>query len=322
MRGYITVCAILLSVLTASGQKVEGGPTQIVDHFYPQKMLDLKSAQNVGSRRECFAVYDRLTDGTPKTIMAGYGSGFDGAIAVIQLQPSGNYQVVYEPSGLAMDGASCSVKVVDVTGDGVPEVWYRFGGQRGDGNWVFKWDGTQLTNIGPTAENSRVGTWSNISNGSLVDLYHDGTLQIYSSEWQWSANDLIGGPDYLYRYSNGSFHPDMAALMHSVFYGSQGKTEQETEDFEPTNRSTGPYLLKITNGDLGGANRVSRAHILVNGKEIFGPNDFNSQIEFLTATLTNVQRGDNTLSVELDSDPGSHLTVIVQDLTPALQNAP
>ena len=294
-------------------------PAQVVDQFYPSRFSDPRvSADYRLQNEECYAVYDQLPDGTPNTIMAGYVSGIDASIAVMQHQPSGNYQIVYQPSGLAMDSAGCSVELHDVDGDGVQEIWYRFGGQRGEGNWVFKWDGSQLVNIGPTGSNSRIGTWSKISNGMLLDVYHDGTQQILSTDATTAMPDL---PDRLYKLANGQYVLDSTLVTAFPFTRGKGAPAPDLWPFNIISQSTGPYVLKITNGDRGGANRVTSGHILVNGTQIFGPSDFGQQVEFLSAPLTNVQAGDNTLSVQLEAAPGSHLIVLIQDQTPALQNA-
>lgn len=316
---FAVALVISVSVLASAQQQAEPAAAQIVDQLYPQKLADFMSKNNLGSKDECFQVYDRLSDGTPKTIMAGYANGFQSQIDVIQRQSSGNYEVVYQPSGLAMNSTGCSVELHDVDGDGVLEVWYGFGDLHGrEGNWVFKWDGTQLINLTPTSQNSRIGTWTNISQGFLMDTYHDGTQEILSTEASPNTPDL---PDRLYRLSNGQYVLDSTLVTAFPFTRSIGKPQPQLWPFSVGAKSTGPYLLKITNGDRGGANRVTSAHILVNGTQVFGPSDFNQQVEFLSVPLTNVQPGDNTLSVQLEGAPGSHLIVLIQDQTPALQSA-
>ena len=302
-----------------AGAQTHIDPAQVVDQFFPASFSDPRvSADYRLQNQECFAVYDQLPDGTPKTIMAGYVSGLESSISVIQRQPSGNYQVIYQPSGLTMDSAGCSVELHDVDGDGVQEVWYRFGGQRGEGNWVFKWDGSQLVNIGPTSSNSRIGTWTQISNGMLLDVYHDGTQQILSTDATTGMPDL---PDRLYRLSNGQYVLDSTLVTAFTFSRATGKPQTDLWPFNVIGPSTGPYVLKITNGDRGGAHRVTSGHILMNGIQTFGPSDFSQQVEFLSAPLTNIQPGENTLSVELEGAPGSHLVVMIQDQTPKLQSA-
>jgi hypothetical protein len=67
--------------------------------------------------------------------------------------------------------------------------------------------------------------------------------------------------------------------------------------------------LTVANGNVGGENRVSSATIILNGRQLFGPSDFNQKVGSLEAfvPLEDV----NTLSVELAGKPGGFLTVEV-----------
>ena len=275
------ILIIMIAWATAQGQT---DPLKIVDQFFPQKFVDFEIAHGLEHKRgECFAIYDHLPDGTPRTIMAGYTSGLDAAIDVIQRQPDGSYRVVDQPSGLDLvGGMDCSVELHDVDGEGNQEVWYTFGlGVRAvDGNWIFKWDGSHLINIGPVAAAPRgLGNYTELSKAFLLDVYHDGTLQIISNEWEWTENiGLTRGPFYLYRYSGGKYVLDTAALAVEDFYRSAGKPAIDTRPFRPTSKSTGPYLLRVTNGEANGSNRVSSGNIFVNGIQVVSPADFSQQI--------------------------------------------
>jgi hypothetical protein len=81
----------------------------------------------------------------------------------------------------------------------------------------------------------------------------------------------------------------------------------------------GEAQLIVKNGDWDGSNRItdaiSSASVVVNGQQIFGPDDFNQQV-YLLETSINVAE-DNSISVELASNPGSYLTIeVIQDVPP------
>lgn len=76
-----------------------------------------------------------------------------------------------------------------------------------------------------------------------------------------------------------------------------------------------PGLVIILNGDDQEENRVSSASILLNGKQIFSPSDFNQQTSRLETRVD--LSANNTLETKLTSKPGSFLRVkVLQDVEP------
>ncbi len=77
--------------------------------------------------------------------------------------------------------------------------------------------------------------------------------------------------------------------------------------------------MVVKNGNQIGEKRIvdaiSSAEILVNGVQIFGPNDFNQKVYLLEAQL--ILAAENSVTVELASKPGSYISVeILADLDP------
>ncbi len=71
----------------------------------------------------------------------------------------------------------------------------------------------------------------------------------------------------------------------------------------------GEGRLIVKNGDENGKHSVSSALVLVNGQQVFGPNDFNQQIDILETPVN--LAGDNSISIDLGGKPGSYLTIQV-----------
>ena len=73
----------------------------------------------------------------------------------------------------------------------------------------------------------------------------------------------------------------------------------------------GVGALIIKNGSQTGEKRiadaVSSAEIFINGEQIFGPNDFSQTVYYLEAPINLLEN--NSISVELASNPGSYITV-------------
>jgi hypothetical protein len=76
--------------------------------------------------------------------------------------------------------------------------------------------------------------------------------------------------------------------------------------------SAGPYVLVIHNGDDGGA-MVSSGSITINGAEVVGDTWFARELDRLRISVR-LLAGDNTVSVTLNGDPGSFITLALYPL--------
>jgi hypothetical protein len=85
-----------------------------------------------------------------------------------------------------------------------------------------------------------------------------------------------------------------------------GKPNVYADTF-PGTSGQGKLILK--NGTQAGKNRISSALVLVNGKQVLGPSDFNQQVYNKEVPIKLSEN--NSISVELRSGPGGNLTIQV-----------
>jgi len=318
MRIATAGAAIVVSATVCGAQSAD--VESVANRFYPQKFIDdairLKEPLN---RIICASAYSVAPGGAPQVIVAGYSDGFQGTVKVLGRQGAGNYRVLYEPAGLDLDGAPCSVEFIDVDGDGVQEIHVAFGSASGnDGDWLFKWDGRTLRSIGATAQRDGE-TYTKLVNIAFEDLYHDGTLAVVSAGGDSLAEDGLAAeaPEYVYRLVNGHYVLAAPVLLVDTFTSQEPRRLPTDGQFYLPKGSTGPYTLRVVNGDRAGAGRVSSGQIRLNGKEIVSPDRFKTPAGILSVPLSPLRSGDNQLSVELPHDrPGGHITVVVEDHTP------
>ncbi|OPL16014.1 MAG: hypothetical protein AVO38_01780 [delta proteobacterium ML8_D] len=91
---------------------------------------------------------------------------------------------------------------------------------------------------------------------------------------------------------------------------TSGKLDSYSDIF-PGLEGTGK--LVVTNGDESGEHRISSAKIEINGSPVLGPGNFNQWVDRIEVPLT--LRDENSISVTLESKPGSFLTVqVVQEV--------
>ena len=93
------------------------------------------------------------------------------------------------------------------------------------------------------------------------------------------------------------------------FVRGKGKPFIETKEFSTTGFQA-PFVLHLRNGDDNGQNRVSSAHVWLNGELLFGPSDFSQQVWGYDVEVELTLQ--NTLDVKIDSAPGSKLTIWIE----------
>ncbi|MBC2717662.1 MAG: PASTA domain-containing protein, partial [Desulfobacteraceae bacterium] len=92
-----------------------------------------------------------------------------------------------------------------------------------------------------------------------------------------------------------------------------GEPNVYSETFEAI---PGEYYLVVTNGDENENNRVSSASIYINDVLIFEPNDFHHYTDILRAPVELSEI--NTIILNLNSTPGSYLTIEIKTYCPLI----
>ena len=314
----VAVCVLVSRWNVAGKQLVPPVNTQaIVDQFYPQTLVDKADPQGSGgvplSRKSCFVVFDSFSDGTPQTIIAGYSNGANGAVRVIRAGDNHVYSVVYEPGNLDLDGVDCQAELVDVQGDGVKEVLIAFRSFRGpSGDWIFRWDGSQLRSLGPTTMDEDGFESSVLSDSSLIDFDHTGPLSLIALANATRPEDGAPAVVYnVYKLSGYKFVFDKPLLYSSPFVRRKGEPETVKETFPLPGSSAGPYTLRVINGERDGSRRASSARIVLNGVVILSPDHFSQQVEFLSIPV-NLQP-QNTIEVTLAGTPLGQIWISIED---------
>lgn len=118
-----------------------------------------------------------------------------------------------------------------------------------------------------------------------------------------------------------AFASDVTVLGPKRYVRQPGAPTVVTDTFAA---ARGAATIEINNGTLAGGSRVSSAAIVLNGRQILGPADFN-QRRFNFQVPVRLE-ATNTLSVSIRSAPGSYLAIrVVQDAvftTPFREDVP
>lgn len=298
----------VLSWYRANGQAGSQSAEQIVDLSYPQTLMD-KAANHPTipfTRQSAFAVLDHHSDGTPKTIVAAYSNGLEGAVLLLS-HTSGAVSKTFETFDAG--DSRPNVRLLDLDNDGRAEVLVDFLSFTGiQTTLVFRREGSVLVDMLPDA--------TTLTNASFIDVDSDGKREVIvvDDAHPPARPDEPRSTAYsVFRLQDGRYTFDKPILEYFAFFRKKGAPVSETEEFDLLPNSTGPYLLRLTNGDALGKNRVSSARIVLNGVEVLSPDNFSQQVDFLSIPLELAAQ--NTLQVTLAGIPLGQVQIIIEDST-------
>jgi hypothetical protein len=121
-------------------------------------------------------------------------------------------------------------------------------------------------------------------------------------------NYLIWMSLFLILFAGMSYAVEVSVFGPSQYTTTQGETAVYSDTFSA---SAGAAFLTVKNGDYTGNHRVdnavSSARVIINGVEIFSPNDFNQTVYLLEAPIT--VKANNSISAELSGSDGRYITV-------------
>ena len=92
-------------------------------------------------------------------------------------------------------------------------------------------------------------------------------------------------------------------------FRSTGKPETVVFQVNASTQSSG-YLTLFNGVPDEKGTRVSSATVSINGISVFGQSDFNINMAELSAEVP-INAGENTLDVQLNSQPGSSITIVI-----------
>ena len=296
-----------LIALALSGPAVFGqiSDTQLVDNAYPPELEASRDPDS--SRFSTFAAADLNRNGQT-LLIALYTNGTQAAISV--LDPGG--RVLSHPDFRYLKGFRGELQLVDLDGDGVPEIIAQLTAGHGYGipdSWVFAWRNGQLALISPTATASKLPV-SLLSQIAAVDLDGSGKLSLLAFpgvQRDDNGNVVANGDVAVYSLSNGQLtHMTTAFSYAQAFYR---RTTGPTKAVKTFSSPAGARKLRIINGIAPNGSAVDSARVTLNGTEVVHPANFKPKAHVIDVP---VQLGlENRLEVELTGKPGSGIWVAI-----------
>jgi hypothetical protein len=283
-----------------------------LDEFYPVERL---KPQTGAERQSCSAVLTSPDPNRPPAVLAGYTTRAAGALRLLRRNDGGTFQVAFDsPGNWSMPGSRCVIRLRDVDFDGQAEALVFYQGVRASSGWIFKWDGTTLRNLTPT-ETVDGKVASVLLDPTLYDLDHQGPLEIIATR---TVERQVPGtraryPAFVYGLTESGYAAQ-ASVLAVIPYRADVDARSNLRSFRLVEDSTGPYRLRVVNGDRFGKHRVSGATIEINEVPVLEPRDLTDGMASASATVPALAT-QNHVTATLTGPADGVMLVLVEDST-------
>lgn len=281
-------------------------PADIVARFFPAALkVDDGQAVSPSKLKSAYTLAD-LDHNGHQLVVAVYGNGENGAVAV--LSPEGEGSVLASVLPRNMPGRLPGVELVDLDRDGRPEIVATFQLLRGGTHaWIYKWMGARLALMGPVVDDA-----SEVFDPLFVDVDGDGALEVISHCSGRTTDDdgnvHISSTDTLLKLSGDVLGPIGTLTYVGGFSRGKATPSVVAETFDGSTTAT--QHLVLINGTPDGKRRASSAIVTLNGQRIFSENDFKQPVSRLE-TPVSVLPGENKISVEVRGTQDASITLLI-----------
>ena len=306
-RGFLFLVYLPAVVPAAHDQSLD--LQALVDPFYPaDRLRPITTAE----RQSCAAALSGPAN-SPTAVVAGFTSRSSGAIRLLRRTAQGALATAFDnPERWVLPGARCTIRLRDVDFDGRPEVFVSFHAVRSSAGWVFKWDGTTLSSLTPvrTAEGRES---SLLMDPTTYDLDHQGPLEIIAARdvERLGPGMRSHSPAFVYRLGASGFEVDSSLLVVAAYRGDVDP-RANSRSFRLLQDSSGPFTMRLVNGDRDGNHRVTGVTVTVNELAIVEPRDVTASTEFASALVPSLAV-QNHVTATLTGPPDATLLVLLED---------
>jgi hypothetical protein len=297
VRAYLIAFGV---ILVASCIKAQVSPQTLADNAFPPELTTTDDSQPI---RYTSVVEDR----SRSRIFALYSNGSRAMLQV--LSQTGEVQARSNIAG--MKGSSGEIELVDLDGDGQPEIVVRLFAGHGlqiPDTWIFRYQPPSLTLISPV---QKPGSFeiTLLSQIATVDIDGDGKREVIAYpglKKDTSTGDLVPAGDLIvYSLQNGSLR---ATATPTIFARHFVRSTKSPEAAGTTFQATaGLANVAIING--GDRPAVTSGHVTLNGQEIVRPSDFKKSTGRFSTSVKLLR--ENMLAVQLEGTPSSGIWVVI-----------
>lgn len=280
----------------------------LVRENYPSDLLEqaaeIARAGGPTRRGQAF-VRGAFPGGAGADVVAVYDNGFGGAVRILR-RAGQQVEIFDSPRFSAMGGSDCTVYLVDLDADGVPEIAAAFGSPAGGSRtWLFRWTSTGLAFIGPSTSDGSGGVTSALHDPTFRDFEGDGVLEVVESTPNEQGSQNVS----IFKLVDGLF----TLWKQPIFYAEYGRDGERSTLIDATVRGAmGTHTVWIMNGLPGMPDTRFRSAVLTwNGAILVPASDFGSDVDSLQVPVA-LSGEDDTLRVELRGSLDARMAVLIE----------
>lgn len=293
------VCCSSLTGASLSAKKVDDEAR--VSLSFPQGLMD--------GRQLRFSPHERTDlegSGTKNYIVAVYGNGIQGTVRV--LRDNGDaMEVVDETHFPFMRGFMPTLRLVDIDGDGIPEIIAAFNAGGGEGTWPFRWNRGRLALICPAGKPSATQL-APFGHLEFQDVDGDGHLEIVHTPPGTDPR-----PEVLKLSEDGVSTTAAGRIVASRRFAKEtGDAESYYMTFSAASGTR--LIVTVVNGDTHDQRRAVRGDLLLNGTPLLLRGEISAGTKTFRVPIVagNVERNVLELQVEGASEAEVTLSVAAQ----------
>jgi|GEM_PF-2806846 len=290
MRFRVVLFLCLLVAVASTVVAETPADENLVVSVFPAPLID-------GAAPHLYSFERADLDGTGKadTIVAAYSNGIRGTVRLIRAGA-----VIAETKYPLMFGISPSVRLVDLDGDGKPEIIAAFATMGGGSlTWPLKWKDGALTMVGPSTALPDGNIYTNLGTVEPLDLDGDGRVELLTR-----THEKSGVAMHVYKIGiDGKFALQPSKLVYAASMTRKaGLPDVGSTAFKSAPGA--PLTIRVANGDMSGT-------LYLNGRELQFPRDFQKTADGFTVAVNGSDNGMNTLEMKTDGQEGTRMTVTV-----------
>jgi hypothetical protein len=298
IAGFLLLTLVCGVPLMAAPSLKQVDDEALVNTSFPRELVD--------ERRLRFSAHERADldgSGTKNYLVVVYGNGILGRVRVLR-ENGDSMEVADETNFRFMRGFLPTLRLVDIDGDGIPEIIATFNAMGGEGTWPFRWTHGKLALICPAGKPA-ADQLAPFNHLEFEDVDGDGHLEIIHSPL--SADPR---PEVLKLSDDGLSTKKAGRIVASRRFAKE--TDEAESDYLTFRAAAGAQLvLTVVNGDVHDQRRAVKGELLLNGTPLLLRSGINEGTKTFQVPIVAGDFTKNVLELQFEGAAAAEVTLSI-----------